>query len=68
MAGLGLRSADDGGEIAHAEAGLGPGTGGRERGETEYRALLEAAGFALERVQWTPAGIDVMVARPVAAS
>lgn len=43
-------------------------TGGRERGETEYRALLEAAGFALERVQWTPAGIDVMVARPVAAS
>lgn len=41
-------------------------TGGRERSEGEYRALLEAAGFMLVRTEQTPAGIAVMLARPVA--
>lgn len=43
-------------------------TGGRERSEAEYRALLEAAGFSVGYVRRTAAGIDVMLARPVARS
>jgi hypothetical protein len=39
-------------------------TGGRERTEPEYRALLEASGFRLTRVIKTDAGIDVIEAVP----
>jgi SAM-dependent methyltransferase len=39
-------------------------TGGRERTEAEYRALLDAAGFSLARVVATPVGTDVIEAVP----
>jgi precorrin-6B methylase 2 len=39
-------------------------TGGRERTEAEYRALLEAAGFSLARVVATGTGTDVIEAVP----
>jgi hypothetical protein len=35
-------------------------TGGRERTEAEYRALFEAAGFALTRVVPTASGVSVI--------
>jgi hypothetical protein len=40
-------------------------TGGRERTEAEYRALLEAGGFALARVVPTGSPMSVLEARPV---
>lgn len=40
-------------------------TGGRERTEAEYRELLDAAGFELERVTPTRSPISVLEARPV---
>lgn len=39
--------------------------GGVERTEAEYRTLLTASGFALERVVPTMAGVDVIEALPV---
>jgi hypothetical protein len=39
-------------------------TGGRERTEPEYRALLEASGFRLDRVLPTAVGIHVIEAAP----
>lgn len=39
-------------------------TGGRERTESQYRALLADGGFRLERVLPTTAGIDIIEARP----
>ena len=38
-------------------------TGGRERSEREWRALLEAAGFILVRV--CPVGGDILMVRNV---
>jgi hypothetical protein len=35
-------------------------TGGRERTEAEYQALLEAAGFRLTRTIPTPSEMDVI--------
>ena len=35
-------------------------TGGRERTETEYRTLFEAAGFRLHRIASTPMEIAVL--------
>jgi ubiquinone/menaquinone biosynthesis C-methylase UbiE len=40
-------------------------TGGRERTRAEYASLLQAAGFALERVRDTPLEAAVLEARPV---
>jgi hypothetical protein len=40
-------------------------TGGRERTEAEYRALLEAGGFALTRVVSTGSPMSILEARPV---
>jgi hypothetical protein len=39
-------------------------TGGRERTESQYRTLLEAGGFRLERIVPTTAGIDIIDAAP----
>jgi hypothetical protein len=39
-------------------------TGGMERTETEYRALLEAAGFTLQRVVFTHSATSVLEAIP----
>jgi hypothetical protein len=39
-------------------------TGGSERDEAGYRALLATADLALERTWRTAAGIDLIVARP----
>jgi hypothetical protein len=39
-------------------------TGGRERTEVEYRALLEAGGFALGRIVPTGSSLSVLEARP----
>ena len=39
-------------------------TGGRQRSEAEFRALLGAAGFALTRIVPTPAGIGIIEGRP----
>jgi hypothetical protein len=38
-------------------------TGGRERTESEYRALLDAAGFAVSRIVPTKSGLAVIEAR-----
>jgi len=38
-------------------------TGGRERSQAEYQALLEAAGLRLDRVQPTPALHSIVIAR-----
>ncbi len=40
--------------------------GGRERTESEYRALLGASGFALKRVVALPAPLHVIEAVPLA--
>jgi hypothetical protein len=40
-------------------------TGGRERTREEYTSLLAAGGFALQTITPTPAGTDVIAARPV---
>jgi hypothetical protein len=40
-------------------------TGGRERTEAEYRALLGAAGFALARLVPTGSPMSILEARPV---
>jgi len=40
-------------------------TGGRERTHDEYASLLAAGGFELETITPTPAGTDVIAARPV---
>jgi hypothetical protein len=40
--------------------------GGRERTEAEYRALLESAGFALQRVVQLPAPLHIIEATPLA--
>jgi hypothetical protein len=39
-------------------------TGGRERTDTEYRKLFEAAGFDLTRVTVTPLELAVLEGRP----
>jgi hypothetical protein len=39
-------------------------TGGRERTRDEYASLLGAGGFRLETIDTTPAGTDVMFAKP----
>jgi C-methyltransferase len=39
--------------------------GGRERTETEYRALLTAAGFDLQEVVATASPLSLLVAKPV---
>jgi SAM-dependent methyltransferase len=39
-------------------------TGGRQRSETEFRALYEAAGFALTRIVPTPARVSVIEGTP----
>ncbi len=39
--------------------------GGRERTETEYRALYAAAGFCLAKITPTPADVSVIEGRPV---
>jgi hypothetical protein len=39
--------------------------GGRERTETEYRALLSAAGFDLQEVVATASPLSLLVAKPV---
>ena len=38
--------------------------GGAERTERQFRALYEAAGFALTQVVATPSGFSVLVGRP----
>jgi len=38
--------------------------GGRERTAEQYRTLLQAGGFDLERVIPTPAGSSIVEARP----
>lgn len=43
-------------------------TGGRERTESEYRTLYDAAGFRLTRVIPTPSGISVIEGAPGAMS
>ena len=40
-------------------------TGGRQRSEEEFRALLAASGFRLAKVLPTPAGISVIQGEPV---
>jgi hypothetical protein len=35
-------------------------TGGRQRSEAEFRALYDAAGFALTRIVPTPAGASIV--------
>lgn len=40
-------------------------TGGRERTQSEYASLLEAAGFRLERVVPTDGAQSVLVGRPI---
>jgi hypothetical protein len=40
--------------------------GGRERTETEYRALLAASGFALNRIVPLPAQLHEIEATPLA--
>jgi hypothetical protein len=40
-------------------------TGGKERTEREYEALLAASGFAISRMVRTSAGVDVLEAVPV---
>ncbi|MEW6273041.1 MAG: methyltransferase [Thermodesulfobacteriota bacterium] len=39
-------------------------TGGRQRSEEEFRALYDAAGFALERIVPTPANVCVIEGTP----
>lgn len=39
-------------------------TGGRERTATEWRGLLDSAGFALERIEPTPIPHSLLIARP----
>jgi hypothetical protein len=39
-------------------------TGGRERTQRQYAALLEAAGFVLDRVVATPGPVSILVGRP----
>jgi hypothetical protein len=39
-------------------------TGGRQRSEAEFRALLETAGFALTRILPTPARVSLIEAEP----
>jgi len=38
---------------------------GRERTESEYRALLSGAGFNLQEVVATPSPLSLLVAKPV---
>jgi hypothetical protein len=38
-------------------------TGGRERTESEYRALVDAAGLTVARIVPTPAAMSVIDAR-----
>lgn len=40
-------------------------TGGRERTESEYAALLAAAGLALRRTTQTPSGFSIMSSSPI---
>jgi hypothetical protein len=40
-------------------------TGGQERTEAEYRALLEKAGFRLKRVVPTQSAVSVIEAAPI---
>jgi hypothetical protein len=40
-------------------------TGGKERTEQQYRALLSSAGFVVERVLSTNTNISIIEARPL---
>ena len=50
--------------IARADLNMLVGTGGRERTEAEYRAMLESAGFRVTRLIALPDGFSVMDAIP----
>ena len=50
--------------IASTDLNMMVVTGGKERTESQYRALLDAAGFTLARIVPTPAAMSVIEARP----
>jgi hypothetical protein len=51
--------------LAHTDLNMLVVTGGRERTEAEYRALIESAGLRVERVIATPAAMSIIEALPV---
>jgi hypothetical protein len=40
-------------------------TGGRQRSESEFRALYEASGFRLTKIVQTPARVSVIEGAPI---